>query len=296
MRMQLGIFTFYVPGTVDETARRIKGYGFDTVQLNLEFKDWRFEDDSSPAACRAVRETFRGHGLSIAAISGYLNPIARDPARRRANLDRMKAIQERARELGSPYVATETGSLHPQDDWAPHPDNETAAAFLQVCEAARELSEHAAACGAVLLMEPAVGNVVDTPAKALALMEQVASPAIGLVADPANYVDDGNLARADDVQRDMFARTAPYLKLAHAKDVRRIDGAPRERHHHMGDPTLYGGIEYPSAGLGHLNYELYLSLLQRYCPNVPLIVEHLEEADISRAKAFVERGLTAPQC
>ncbi len=50
----------------------------------------------------------------------------------------------------------------------------------------------------------------------------------------------------------MFARTAPYLKLAHAKDVRRIDGAPRERHHHMGDPTLHGGIEYrrPASATG----------------------------------------------
>ena len=291
--MQTGIFTFYVPGTVDETAKRIRAYGFDTVQLNLEFKDWRFDDDSSPAACQAVRETFRGNGLSIAAIAGYLNPIARDPARRRANLDRMKAMLERARDLGSPYVATETGSLHPHDDWAPHPDNETPAAFDQTCAAAHELARHAAECGAVLLLEPSVGNVVDTPAKAQTLMREIGSPALGLVADPANYVDDGNLARADEVQRDMFARTAPYLKLAHAKDVRRIDGAPRERHHHMGDPTLYGGMEYPSAGLGDLNYGLYLSLLKQHCPDIPLIVEHLEEADVARAKAFIDERRAA---
>jgi sugar phosphate isomerase/epimerase len=291
--MQTGIFTFYVPGTVDETAKRIRAYGFDTVQLNLEFKDWRFDDDSSPAACQAVRETFRGNGLSIAAIAGYLNPIARDPARRRANLDRMKAMLERALDLGSPYVATETGSLHPHDDWAPHPDNETPAAFDQTCAAAHELARHAVECGAVLLLEPSVGNVVDTPAKAQTLMREIGSPALGLVADPANYVDDGNLARADEVQRDMFARTAPYLKLAHAKDVRRIDGAPRERHHHMGDPTLYGDMEYPSAGLGDLNYGLYLSLLKQHCPDIPLIVEHLEEADVARAKAFIDERRAA---
>jgi sugar phosphate isomerase/epimerase len=291
--MQTGIFTFYVPGTVDETAKRIRAYGFDTVQLNLEFKDWRFDDDNSPAACQAVRETFRGNGLSIAAIAGYLNPIARDPARRRANLDRMKAMLERALDLGSPYVATETGSLHPQDDWAPHPDNETPAAFDQTCPAADELARHAAECGAVLLLEPSVGNVVDTPAKAQTLMREIGSPALGLVADPANYVDGGNLARADEVQRDMFARTAPYLKLAHAKDVRRIDGAPRERHHHMGDPTLYGDMEYPSAGLGDLNYGLYLSLLKQHCPDIPLIVEHLEEADVARAKAFIDERRAA---
>ena len=84
--MQTGIFTFYVPGTVEESAKRIRAYGFDAVQLNLEFKDWRFQDDSTRAACQAVRETFHGNGLAIAAIAGYLNPIAHDPARRRAVL------------------------------------------------------------------------------------------------------------------------------------------------------------------------------------------------------------------
>lgn len=286
--MQTGIFTFYVPGTVEETAQRIRAYGFDTVQLNLDFADWRFGDDSSPAACRAVQETFRRHGLSVAAVAGYLNPIARDPGRRRANLDRMKAMLERARDLGSPYVATESGSLHPHDDWAPHPDNATDAAFAEVCEIVGGLAHHAAACGAVLLLEPAIGNVVDTPAKAQRLMQEVGSASLGLVADPANYVDAGNIARIDDVQHDMFARTAPYLKLAHVKDVRRIDGPPRERHHHMGDPTLYDGMEYPSVGLGDLNHVLYLSLLQRHCPGISLIIEHLEEADVPRAKAFVD--------
>src|SRR4030095_15340709 len=187
--MQTGIFTFYVPGTVDETARRIRAYGFDTVQLNLEFKDWRFADDKAPAACRAAPGTFRGHGLSVAAIAGYLNPIARDPQRRRANLDRMKAMLERARDLGSPYVATESGSLHPHDDWAPHPDNASESAFAEVCEIVEDLARHAAACGAVLLLEPALGKGGDTPAKAQRLMQDGGGASLGLVADPANYVD-----------------------------------------------------------------------------------------------------------
>jgi sugar phosphate isomerase/epimerase len=292
--MKLGIFTHYVPGTVDETARRIKAYGFETVQLNLEFADWRFADDSSVSACRAVCETFLGHGLEIAAIAGYVNPVAPDAARRQANHERLEAILARANELGSPYVVTETGSYHPDDDWAPHPDNATPQAFLDLRDAAARLTDHARRHGAVLLLEPSVGNIIDTPAKAQALMEEIASPALGLVADPANYVDDANLARADAVLRDMFARTAAHLRLAHAKDVRRIGGAPRERHHHMGDPALWGGMEYPSAGLGDLDYGLYLSLLKAQGRALPLIVEHLDEADVPRAKAFLDAQLMGP--
>src|SRR5215813_12859177 len=99
--MPLGIFTRYVPGTVEETARRIKAYGFDTVQLDLEFDDWRFEPEVSTADdCRRVRDVFHRHGLSIAAISGYVNPIAPDPVKRRANIARLAAILRRARDLG----------------------------------------------------------------------------------------------------------------------------------------------------------------------------------------------------
>lgn len=292
--MKLGIFTHYVPGTVDETARRIQAYGFEAVQLNLEFRDWRFADDSSSAACRAVRDTFRGHGLEIAAIAAYVNPVAVDPARRQANHARLRAVIERAHELGSPYVVTETGSYHPDDDWAPHPDNLLPRAFLDLRDAAAALAEAARAAGAVLLLEPSVGNIVDTPAKAQALMEEIASPALGLVADAANYLEAGNLARGAEVQRDMFARTAAYLRLAHAKDVRVVDGERRERHHHMGDPALWGGLEYPSVGLGDLDHDLYLSLLQAHAPGVPLIVEHLDEADIPRAKAFLDARLAEP--
>src|SRR5919108_4045602 len=204
--MKLGIFTHYVPGTVGETARRIKAYGFDAVQLNLEFTDWRFADDSSASACRAVRETFRGQGLEIAAIAGYVNPVARDAAPRRPNHERLEAILARANELGSPHVVTESGSYHPDDDWAPHPDNAAPRAFLDLRDAVAGLTEIARREGAVLLLEPSVGNIIDTPAKAEALMQEIASPALGLVADAANYIDGANLARADEMLRQMFAR------------------------------------------------------------------------------------------
>jgi hypothetical protein len=284
--VQLGIFTFYVPGTVDETARRIKGYGFDTVQLNLEFKDWRFDDDSSPAACRAVREMFRGHGLSIAAISGYLNPIARDPTRRRANLDRMKAIQERARELGSPYVATETGSLHPHDDWAPHPDNERPRHFSRPARPPGT-RRSCRLCGAVLLMEP-VGNVVDTPAKA-ALMEQVASPAWAWWPTPQLCRRRQPRAHRRGAARHV---RAPRPKAGPREGRPRIDGPARASTtwatHALRRIEPVGRPRRPE--LRALSISAATTL-----PDVPLFVEHLEEADVARAKAFVEGRLTVPQ-
>ena len=50
-------------------------------------------------------------------------------------------------------------------------------------------------------------------------------------------------------------------------------------------------LELPAAGLGILNYELYLTRLSKSYPNIPIIIEHLDESDIPRAKKFVDDTL-----
>lgn len=291
--MILGIFTHYFPYGLEETARRIAAAGFGAVQLNLAFADWRFEEVDA-AQCRRAAETFRRHGLRVAAIAAYSNPVATDPARRRLNRRRLEAILARARDLGSGLVVTEAGSLHPEDDWAPHAENATPAAFAEVRDALGALAETAAREGATLLIEPSVGTVIDTVEKARRLLESVASPALALVADPANYVDGTNLEEADAILDDMFRVLGHRYLLAHAKDFRRLVGAPRERHHHATDPALYGGVEYPAPGLGDLDYDRYLAHLARHCPDAPLIVEHIAEDDVPRAKRFLDARLAAP--
>lgn len=291
--MQFGIFTHYFPYPVGEAARRIRGLGFDAVQLNLEFADWRFEPQSvTRSECRRIHDALRREGLAVAAIAGYVNLVATDPERRRRNLDRLRALLAHARDLGSPLVATETGSRHPQDDWAPHPENADPSVFDALVETVADLADFARDAGAVLLLEPTVGNVIDTAAKACALLDRIDSSGVALVADPANLIDGTNIAQADRVVEESFGLLAGRIRLAHAKDFRRLEGEARERHHHASDPALYGGVEYPAPGLGDLDYHRYLAWLAAARPEIPVIVEHVAEADAARALAFLR--LRAP--
>ena len=43
--------------------------------------------------------------------------------------------------------------------------------------------------------------------------------------------------------------------------------------------------------MGVLNYELYLERLMKNHPNIPIIIEHLDEEDIPRAKKHVDQAL-----
>ncbi len=294
--MQFGIFTQYFPYPVREAARRIRALGFDCVQLNLQFSDWRFEPGAtSRADCRRIRDAIDDERLAVAAIAGYVNLAAPDPQRRRRNLDRVKAILSHARDLGSPLVATETGSRHPDDDWAPHPENADPAVFDALAETVAALAAFARDEGAVLLLEPTVGNVIDTAARACALLDRVGGEGVGLVADPANLIDGDNIDRAPGVLEGSFDLLRGRVRLAHAKDFRRVDGEARERHHHATDPALYGGVEYPAPGLGDLDCRRYLAWLAEDCPDVPVIIEHTAEADAAPALAHLRAAGAEPR-
>lgn len=43
--------------------------------------------------------------------------------------------------------------------------------------------------------------------------------------------------------------------------------------------------------MNDIKRELYLTLLKKNHPNIPIIIEHIEEEDIPRAKKFVDDTL-----
>ena len=84
---QTGIFTGYFPYGLEETAKRIRGHGFNTVQLDLHFKDIDLSFGQITAEkAKRVRDTFRDQNLPICAISGYTNIIHPDEGHRRQNV------------------------------------------------------------------------------------------------------------------------------------------------------------------------------------------------------------------
>ena len=96
----------------------------------------------------------------------------------------------------------------------------------------------------------------------------------------------------DETLRTVFDELAPYMKVAHAKDCKRAENTA-EKHVDIDADESHtfrgaGSVELPAPGLGKLNYPLYLELLAARYPNMPLIIEHLEEPDIPRAKKFVD--------
>ena len=126
---------------------------------------------------------------------------------------------------------------------------------------------------------------------------EIDHPALGLLMDPTNYFEAHNIDAMDRVLKQIFDTLADRVRIAHAKDVKRSEDTT-EKHADIDASEAHsfrgvGAIELPAPGLGTLNYDLYLRRLSEKHPNIPIIIEHLEESDVPRAKKFLDSRLRA---
>ncbi len=300
--MQAGIFTGYFPYSLDETARKIRALDFNTVQLDMHFKDMDLSlGQITQEKCSRIRHTFRDHNLPICAVSGYTNIVHPDRGEREKRNGLLKEIIAHAQYLGSPYVISETGTFDTESDWVAHPKNKTEEGWEDCRNVVTDLARHAYDHGAVFLLETYVNNVVGSVEETVRMFAEVDHPGLGLLMDPTNYFEAHNIDDMDKILHQVFDTLQDKVLIAHAKDVKRSGEDKSEKHAEIGDADALeshtfrgvGEIELPSPGLGELNYDLYLKLLARKHPNIPMIIEHLDESDVPRAKKFLDGKLRA---
>ncbi len=299
--LPVGIFTGYFPYTLDESISCLKKNGFSTVQLDLSFKDMDFSAGKiTKEKCHTIRDAFRDANLPICCISGYTNIIHPDLDERKRRVDYLKEIIRHARDLGTPYVISETGTYNTESDWVHHPKNKTEEGYEECVKVINELVQEAYDHGAVFLVENYVNNVIGSIDEVNRLFTDINHTAMGLLMDPTNYFDDANIDHMDLTLNKIFDSVSDKIKIAHAKDCKRADN-PEEKHASLDASEAHtfrgaGAVELPAPGTGSLNYELYFERLSKLHPNIPVIIEHLEESDIPRAKKYVDDTLKKVGC
>lgn len=294
--ISVGIFTGYYPYKLDEVIRRIKASDFNCVQLDVSFKDFdATKEPMTKEKAHWIRDSFRDANLPIIAVSGYTNFIHPDPVKRKQNIDYLKMMIRYARDLGCPYVASETGTYNLESDWVWHEKNCSAEVYDETIEIIRDIVKYAEDWGSTFIVENYVNNIIGSVEQVERMFRDVNSKNLGLLCDPTNSFDEKTIRNVDGTLRHVFDRLSKHMVVAHAKDIKvaqdqsekHVDIDADESHTFRGS----GAVELPAAGLGILNYDLYAELLAKDHPNIPLIIEHLDMEDIPRAKKFVDDTL-----
>ena len=159
--------------------------------------------------------------------------------------------------------------------WRGHPGNGRPDAWADLLRAMERAIAIAEEHDLRLAIEPETANVVDSPAKARRLLDELGSSRLKIILDPANLFHAEELPWQHTILDAAFDLLGPDIVLAHAKDVQ----------------VVAGEVRHVAAGTGLLDYTHYLGLL-RHVP-APLIVHGLAEAEVGRALAFLRRALVA---
>jgi sugar phosphate isomerase/epimerase len=275
----LGIFakTFPRP-TPEENLDAVRGHRLGVVQYNLACAGLpSLPDRIEPHLARRVGVAAASRGITIAAVSGTFNMIDPIRDRRHDGMRRLRQLAGACAPLGTKIITLCTGTRDPDDMWRGHPANGRPDAWADLLSAMEQALLIAEEHDLGLAIEPETANVVDSPVRARRLLNELRSPRVKIIIDPANLFDAGDLPNQRALLTAAFDLLGPDIVLAHAKDVRVV-----------GDT-----VRHVPAGTGALDYGHYLTLL-RHVP-VPLIVHGLAETEVETALAFLRGALAAVQ-
>jgi sugar phosphate isomerase/epimerase len=283
--MKLGIFSNVIKGgSPNEVAEKTRAYGLDAVQFVPAgvFVGFGFDQEAPDAEFSRWAAAYESAGVEVCAVGGYVNLLHHDATRRRANTDKFVSYMRDMKTLGARYISTETGSLSQTSDWDFDPANRTPEAYDALRRATDQILPTAEENDVVILYEPYVVHVCDSPEAGAAFVREYNSPHLQMLMDPTNWFNN-DMLDAETVTSTLhagFEAEKGLFHLAHAKDV-----APPTAEA-PGKPAL------PGPGQGVLNYPEYVRLLDEAGYTGPLVIEHLTESEVPEAVSFVSAQLS----
>ena len=236
---------------------------------------------------RRVRAILAEQGISIVQATGY-NPQLTHPddVVLDAELRRLQAAFDTARDLGAEMIISGCGSRHATHFYGPHPANHAPETRARLIASLRRAVPFAEATGVVLAMECHVTTALDTPEHIRDVLDGVDSRWVRANFDPVNLLGSfGAVWSNGQAMRHMWEVLGPcYTKSAHIKDV-------------VADPDLVVHISEAPPGEGMLDLDVFFDVCSRLGNDTAVIVEHLPPDQARTAIAYVrqaarERGIT----
>jgi L-ribulose-5-phosphate 3-epimerase len=223
----------------------------------------------NPGLAFEIGEAFQKHGVQIAVLGCYVNPIHPDPTTRRSLLGLFKEHLRYARDFGNGLVALETGSV--SADYSPHPDNHGEPAFQQSLASIAELVAEAEKFGVIVGIEAVTSHVVSTPQKMRRMLDTVASNNLQVVFDPVNLLSLENHHEQERVIGESLELFGDRIAIIHAKDF----------------VVENGQIKFARAGLGKLRHDLVMKFAVKQKPGISVVLEDTNEQTAQGSGEFL---------
>ncbi|HXP07350.1 MAG TPA: sugar phosphate isomerase/epimerase family protein [Acidobacteriaceae bacterium] len=194
--------------------------GYRGVQFNLASAGLPSLPEQLPEGlAENIKHQARAAGIALAALSGTYNMAHPDANVRASSRKAFANVVEAARRMGAPVVTLCTGSRDPENMWKHHPENQGALAWSVLRSEVDSVLPLAESAGIKLAIEPEPGNIINHAQAARRLLDEVASPLLGIVLDPANLLSPATLSQQHKVIAQAAQLLGDAVLLAHIKDI-----------------------------------------------------------------------------
>lgn len=250
--------------TPEEWAQFALDCGYSAVYFPVDHTAKDAEIDAYASAARAA-------DLVISEIGAWGNVLDPDPVKRDANIDRAVHQLELADHVGANCCVNIAGSYSTQWD-GPHRDNMTQRGFDDIVATTQRIIDRAQPKRTFYTLEPMPWMYPDSADSYLALMKAIDRKGFAAHLDPVNVICSPQLYyRNGEVIREWFDKLGPHIRCCHAKDIRL-----------SGRLTVH--LDECRPGTGELDYESYLTCMNRLDDHICLMLEHMtEESDYAEA-------------
>jgi sugar phosphate isomerase/epimerase len=238
--------------------------------LDVETKD--------TALIRSYEKAAKEAEIVIAEVGTWCNTLSPDAAVRRTARERCKQGLWLADEIGAHCCVNIAGSLGQKWD-GPCAKDLTSQTFEMIVEMVREIVDAVKPSRSFYTLETMPWMYPETPDRYLQLIQAIDRPAFAVHLDLANMINSPLIYFNNTALiKESFAKLGPRIKSCHAKDI--LLGENMTTH-----------LDEVRPGLGKLDYTAILSEMARLDADLPLMLEHLPNAEEYRLAAEYIRGL-----
>jgi len=258
----------------------------DSKDFDVQAKahlEWGFKaaycppvDAADAAAVRSARDAFARHGVVIAEVGAWCNMIGPEDDVRTKNVDYVCRQLALADAIGARCCVNYAGTRRPNDNHFFDPANFSPDVFDLIVQTARTVIDRVKPTQTKFTLEVMQTCPPDSVDNYLELIRAIDRPAFGVHLDPVNMLySPRECLNSGKLLADSVERLGPWIASCHAKDIKVSDG-------------LAVHLDECIPGTGLLDYKTFTASLKKLNRDVPLMLEHLRNADEYRqARDFV---------
>ncbi len=158
-------------------------------------KPWQEWDEEYISS---IASELKSHGVSVAIVGCYINPIHPDPDRRKTEVERFVKSLSLAKAFGCPYVATETGSEHPELKYSVNTSDPKNIEIFK--DSLSKMLDAAEKYDAYVAIEAvARSHTISSPARMRDILETFRTDRLKVIFDPVNLIPYTGLLEPDGV-------------------------------------------------------------------------------------------------